>query len=89
MAGTKAAGEVAVFPGIVEMIVRIGGAGIMAHPLFTIDVRGCGMAGLVTEVVLRFISVRSPVERSRPMRRRSMWRSMLRKCRNGDGEQEG
>jgi hypothetical protein len=54
MRRTKAGGEVPMLPGMVEMIVGIGGTGIVAYPVVFIDVWGVGMAGVVYEVAVRW-----------------------------------
>ena len=48
---TEAAGKAAVLPGMIEVVVRIIGAGVVANPLaVSVDVRCIGMAGLVVKV---------------------------------------
>ena len=48
MAAAKAAGEMAMLPRMIEMIVRIVGAGVMANPLaVVVYVRRFGMARLI------------------------------------------
>jgi hypothetical protein len=47
----EAAGEASVLPGMVDAVVRIVAAGVMADPLAVgVDVRGVGVAGAVVEV---------------------------------------
>jgi hypothetical protein len=57
MAAAKAAGEAAVFPGMIQVIVRVAAAGIVANPIvIVVDVRGVRMIGPIAEgatVVLR------------------------------------
>src|SRR6202030_668408 len=57
MAAAKAAGEAAVFPGMIQVIVRVAAAGIVANPLvIVVHVRGVRMIGPIAEgagVVLR------------------------------------
>jgi hypothetical protein len=51
VSAAEASGEVAVFPGMVEMHARIVTAGAMAHPFpVGVDVRRVGVSGLVVEV---------------------------------------
>ncbi len=50
MAAAKAAGEAAVFPGMIQVIVRVAAAGIVANPIvIVVDVRGVRMIGPITE----------------------------------------
>jgi hypothetical protein len=91
--GAEAAVEVAVLPGMVEMVVGVVAAGIVAYPVVFVDVRGVGMAGMVdiTTVggrgwtVIRFGAVSGGW-----MRRRSTAAGMasagmlLCNCRKGD-----
>jgi len=50
MAAAKAAIEAAVFPGMIDVIVGIVAAGIVANPLvIVVDVRGFRVAGLIAE----------------------------------------
>jgi hypothetical protein len=52
-------GEVAVFKGMIHVVTRIAGAGVVAYPSFAIvDVGNVGMARLVTEVAVLFDRVR-------------------------------
>jgi len=47
----EAAGKASVLPGMIEVVVRIIGAGVVANPLaVSVDVRRIGMAGLVVKV---------------------------------------
>jgi hypothetical protein len=69
MRRTKAAGEVSVLPGMVEMVVGVVGAGFVAYPVVFIDVWGVGMTGLVYEVTVRWR--RSAVGRRNSVGRRS------------------
>ena len=50
--GAEACGEVAVLPGVVEVIVGIVWAAVVADPVGVINVRGVGVAGGVGEVVV-------------------------------------
>lgn len=80
MAAADAAGEVSVFPRMIEMIVRIVAAGIMSNPLIiSMHVRSIGMARFIAEITLgrglprRFLHMslgarRRTVRRRRPMR---------------------
>ena len=53
MLAAKTAGKVSVLPGMIEMVVDVTWAGVMAHPAFAlIDVRGIGMAGAIIEVMI-------------------------------------
>jgi len=50
MAAAKAAIEAAVFPGMIDVIVGIVAAGIVANPLvIVVDVRGFRVVGLIAE----------------------------------------
>ena len=57
MTAAKAACEAAMFPGMIQVIVRVAAAGIVAHPIvIVVDVRRVGMIGPIAEgatVVLR------------------------------------
>jgi hypothetical protein len=61
----------AMLPRVVEVIVRIVGAAIVADPVAAIDVRRVGMAGLVGEVAI-FMRLRCAVEWLRAARGRSV-----------------
>jgi hypothetical protein len=51
VAAAEAAGETSVLPRMIEMIVGVVGAAVMADPFaIGMDVRSVGMAGLVVEV---------------------------------------
>ena len=50
----------AVFPGVVEVIVRVVRAAIVTDPVVAVDVRHVGMAGFVGEVVI-FMRLRCAV----------------------------
>lgn len=51
VATAEAAGEASVLPGMVDVVVRIVAAGVMADPLAVgVDVRGVGVSGAVVEV---------------------------------------
>jgi hypothetical protein len=64
MSAPEPAGEVAVFPGMVEVVVRIVTAGGMADPLVVgVDVRSFRMAFLVGVVQMLGRGVRSAVHR--------------------------
>ena len=53
VAAAKAAGEVSVLPGVIEVVVRIVWAGVVADPFAVgVDVRRVGMTGLVVEVTV-------------------------------------
>ena len=92
VAFAEAAGEVPVLPGMIEMIVRIIGAGIVADPLVvSVNVRSVGMAIFVD--VFWWCRMLHRLGWSRPMRRnvtaadvvsrwRSRWVFFLRESRN-------
>src|ERR1700722_20599639 len=48
--GTKAAGKVAMLPGLIEMVVRIAGTAIVPNPLLPFHVRSTRMGGLFGSV---------------------------------------
>lgn len=49
----KAAGKASVFPRMIEMVVRVVAAGVMADPLaIGVDMRRVGMTGVVVEVTV-------------------------------------
>ena len=50
--GTEAGGEVAVLPGVVEVVVGIVAAGVVADPAALIDVGVVGVSGGVVEVAV-------------------------------------
>ena len=51
MVRAKAPGEMTVLKGVIEMIVRVIGAGVMADPILTsIDMRRIRMACMIAEV---------------------------------------
>src|ERR1700733_2356050 len=50
----------AVLPGVVEVIVRVVRAAIVADPVIAVDVRRIGMAGLVGEIAI-FMRLRCAV----------------------------
>ena len=53
MFAAKTACEVSVLPRMIEMVVDVARAGVMAHPAFAlIDVWGIGMAGAIIEVMI-------------------------------------
>src|SRR5450432_3507663 len=55
MAAAKSAGKVAVFPGMIEVVVGIVAAGVVADPLaIGVNVRHVGMARFVAEVPVFF-----------------------------------
>ena len=50
MAAAKAAGEAAVFPGMIDAIVLVAAAGVVADPsVIVVDVRGFGVIGPIAE----------------------------------------
>src|ERR1700722_17849332 len=51
--GTKPASKVAMLPWLIEMVVRIAGAGIVPNPLLPFHVRSSRMAGLCGSVRMR------------------------------------
>jgi hypothetical protein len=58
MAPAKAAGEVAVFPGMIDVIVGVVAAGIVAHPLVVVVDVGClRVTWLITEGPSVFLRV--------------------------------
>jgi hypothetical protein len=85
MARPKSAAEMAMFPGLVEVIVRIVAACIVADPRSAVvNVRCVGMTGLVAEITIVFLpgsirlaaTVYLPVEGSGAMLRRPQVRSL-------------
>src|SRR5208282_3095914 len=53
VAATETAGEAAMFPRMVQMIVSVVAAGVMAHPLsIAMHVGSCGMSFLVVELAV-------------------------------------
>ncbi len=72
VAAAETAGEVAMLPRMIQMVMRVVGAGVMAHPLFApIDVGSVGMSGLFAEVAVLLGRVR------RRYLRRTMCRNVL------------
>lgn len=60
VAATDATGEVAMLPGMVEMIVNVVASGVVADPGFAaVDVWGVGMASAIVEMPVFFRCVRS------------------------------
>jgi hypothetical protein len=58
MAASKATAELAVCPGLVDVVVGIVAAGVVTDPFVAlIDVRDIGVSGLVTVIALRFSRV--------------------------------
>jgi hypothetical protein len=91
VAAAEATGEVAVLPGMVEVVVNIVMAGVVADPFAVgVDVRSVGMASFVG-IVSIFDGMSVGLGRrgtvSRRMRRRSFV-PFLRECRNGTDERE-
>ena len=62
VAGAEARSEVAVLPGMVEVVMRIAGAGVVAYPMLLIDMGCVGVAGLVNEVAVFLRCGRCAVE---------------------------
>ncbi len=53
VAATNTTGEVTMLPGMIQMVMRVVAAGIMAYPSFaSIDVRSIGMSFLFAEVAV-------------------------------------
>jgi len=73
MPRAKAAGKAAMRKGVIEMIVRIGRACIMAYPAFAIDMRGIGVAGLVAIVTVGLRGMGCAVKGLRSSR----WRGLM------------
>jgi hypothetical protein len=71
MCGTEAAIPMAMFPRVIEVVVRVVGAVVVTDPASAIDMRLVGMANLVGEVVIVFSPGRSVVG-LRAMRRGSV-----------------
>jgi hypothetical protein len=54
VAGAEAAGEVAVLPGMIEVIVNVVASGVVADPFAVgVNVRRVGMAGMIVEMLRR------------------------------------
>ena len=90
MPGTEASGKVAVRPGVVDVIARIVGTGVMTNPGFAlIDVRRVGVARLRVLVALRIGRLRRSMVGSGPAlgRLRMVVPSMLREGRHREHEQ--
>lgn len=91
VAGTEAAAKVAVSPGMIDVIVGIVLAGVVADPFAVgVDMRSVGMAGFV-DIVSIFDGMSVGFGRRRTMRRRVRWRSFmffLRESRSGTNERE-
>ena len=51
--GAKAAGEVSMLPGVVEMVVGVVATSVVSYPVVFIDVWGVGMAGMIDEGAIR------------------------------------
>ena len=93
---TESSIEAAVLPRMIDAIVIVAAAGIMAHPDFSIYVRCVGMSIVVSEVAMFIGLMRVTVKLTWSMRRRSaVWVSMvpvivivvLCKCRQREGDQ--
>jgi hypothetical protein len=98
MAFTEAAGEVPMLPGMIQMIVRVIRAGIVADPLIVgVDVRGVGVAIFVG--VFWRCRMLNRLGWSRPMRRnvastdavngRRSFVFFLRESRNRTDQEQG
>jgi predicted anti-sigma-YlaC factor YlaD len=64
MAAAKAAGKAAVFPGMIEVIVRVAATGIVTDPVvIVVDVRRVRMIGPIAEgaTVVLIVAVRSAI----------------------------
>jgi hypothetical protein len=60
VAATETAGEAAMLPGVVEVIVGVVASSVVADPGFAaVDVGGIGMASVIVEVAVFFRRVRS------------------------------
>jgi len=93
VAAAETAGEAAVSPGMIDMVVGIIAAGVMADPFAVgVDVRGVGMAFLVVEsAMLVSRASRSVMHGGRTMLGRTRRRSfvpLLSESRNGTDERE-
>jgi hypothetical protein len=73
MSWTNAAGKAAMRKGVVEMIVKIVRSCVMAYPTLSIDMRGVGMAGLVTVVTIGLRGMGCAVKGCRSPRGRGRW----------------
>ena len=91
--GTEAASEVAVGPGMIDVIVRIIGARIVANPFSVgVDMRGVGMTGFV-DIIGSRSGMSLGLGRGRTMgrgvRRRRSWRVLfLREYRNRTDQEQ-
>jgi len=71
MAGAKAAREMSVLPRVIDVVVRIATAGVVADPLIAaIDVRSVWVAGLITEIPMFLSGVRVAADGRRAVGRR-------------------
>jgi hypothetical protein len=70
MFGAKAAGEATVFPRVIEMIVRIVAAGVVAYPVIAfVDVGRVGVSLMVVKVAMIFLGMGRAVEFARSVSR--------------------
>jgi hypothetical protein len=75
---------------MIEVIVRVVSAGVMAYPDFSVDVRRIGMSLVIAEVVLRFVGMRRAMERAGAVSGwvgRAVRCLVLSECRYGENEQ--
>ena len=60
MAATEASGEAAMLPGMIQMVMRVAAAGVVAHPFFTVVYVGSiRMSCLVVEAAVFLGRMRS------------------------------